>query len=91
MNSRQLTAVDQVEARFPRKGIAASYPEFATCQGCTSLPHLIVQHLGFVPSPHNMRTGIDKRNIAGDVACAVADQKGRHRADIGNERRFVEW
>ena len=54
------------------------------------LAHTIVRHLGFVPSPHNMRAAIDKSNIAGDVACAVADQKGRHRADIGDERRFVE-
>lgn len=46
--------------------------------------------LGFVPSPHNMRTAIDKSNIAGNVACAVAYQKGRHRTDISDDRRFVE-
>ena len=58
---------------------------------CSSYGQLIVRHLAFVPSPHNMRTAIDKSNVAGDVACTVTYQKGRHRADIiGDERRIVE-
>ena len=75
-----------------RWGLAAATPcsprgSGAAAEVCRT-PY--VQHLGFVPSPHNMRTAIDKSNIAVDVACAVAYQKGRHRADIGDERRFVE-
>jgi hypothetical protein len=61
-------------------------------RGCSSRSTAapVVQHLAFVPSPHNVHTAIDKSNIPGDVACAVAHQKGRHRADVGDERRLVE-
>jgi hypothetical protein len=77
----------------PRRAVAACYPAFVTWQSCSrsaAAPLSATFIIGFVPSPYDMRTAIDKSNIAGDVACAVAYQKGRQRADIGDDRRFVE-
>jgi len=45
---------------------------FAVAQGRSPERPREVQHKGLVTSSHHMSTGINKSNIARDVACAVA-------------------